>query len=446
MRPVPPPASRRAFLKYSALAAAASVLSPSCRTAPRRRTLAPGERMRLGVIGVGNRGHENLDGVRSEDIVAICDVDRRYLDAVKGGLPDARTYFDFREMLAAETLDGVVVSTADHTHAVATAMALRKGCHVYCEKPLTHTVSEARFLTELASDVEAVTQMGTQIHALPNYRRVVELVRSGAIGPVREVVVFCNGKTWSGGERPSDAPPVPDGLRYDLWLGPAEERPYHPDYLPANWRRWWAFGGGTLADMSCHYTDLAFWALGLDYPVTVEAEGPPPHPETTPPWLVVRYEFPAGTMPARDGFAAARRPGVKLSWYDGGKKPEALAPLGLAAWENGVLFIGDGGFVVSDYDRHVIGPEKDFAGFEPPAKTIPDSVGHYKEWIDACKSGGETTCPFSYSGRLTETVLLGNVAYRTGKKLEWDWKRLRATNAPEADRFIETRYRAGWTL
>jgi predicted dehydrogenase len=302
-------------------------------------------------------------------------------------------------------------------------------------------------VTELAADVRAVTQMGTQIHALPTYRRVVELVRSGAIGPVREVVVFCNGKTWSGGERPADAPPVPESLHYDLWLGPAAERPYHPEYVSGGaWRRWWAFGGGTLADMSCHYTDLAFWALGLDWPESVEAEGPQVHPETTPPWLVVRYEFPARTAVASTDTWSIVRPAVKLSWYDGDRRPEHLEPRGLAEWQNGVLFIGDGGFVVSDYYNHLVGPKEKFAGFEAPKPWIPDSVGHYEEWISACKTGGGTTCPFHYSGRLTETVLLGNVAYRTGRRLEWDARRLRATNAPEAAEFVESTYRRGWSI
>jgi predicted dehydrogenase len=415
---------------------AASSWLGSCASSRAHTKFAPGDKLDLAVIGVGNRGAEDLEAVAGENVIALCDVDRDYLLAAAKLHKGARLYSDFRDLLKCEKLDAVVVATPDHTHAVATAAALRAGLDVYCEKPLTHSVAEARAIAELARSKRAVTQMGIQIHARDNYRRAVEIVRSGAIGPVRECHVFCNGKTWSGGERPSDHPPVPATLRWDLWLGPAPERPYHPTYLPANWRRWWDFGGGTLSDMACHYMDLAFWALDLRHPTSIEAVGPPVDPETAPNGFRAHYQFDS----------RADQPACEVSWYDGASKPPVLATLGLSDWENGVLFIGDRGHLVADYDKWKIGPNDRFADFKPPMPAIPRSIGHHLEWIEACKHRDTTTCNFDYSGALTETVLLGNVAYRTGKRIEWDADRLVATNAPDAQRFIDPPYRSGWRI
>jgi predicted dehydrogenase len=277
--------------------------------------------------------------------------------------------------------------------------------------------------------------MGTQIHAGANYRRVVELVQGGAIGSVREVHVWV-GKGWGGGERPTETPPVPDGLHWDLWLGPAPERPYHSTYHPANWRRWWDFGGGTLADMGCHFMDLPFWALKLRAPIRVEAEGPPVHPETCPLWLIVRYEFPAREY----------LPPVRMTWYDGGAKPEALlAQYKLEKKNSGVLFIGDKGALFADYSNRQLLPEDQFKGFVAPEPTIPNSIGHHAEWLRACRTGEATTCNFEYGGALTETVLLGNVAYRTGTAIEWDSAAAKVTNITTAASFLKRPYREGWT-
>jgi hypothetical protein len=312
-------------------------------------------------------------------------------------------------------------------------MALRLGKHVYCEKPLTHNVYEARRVAEAAAKAKTATQMGTQIHAAGNYRRVVEIIRSGAIGPVREVHTWA-GRSWGGGDRPKEMPPVPSNLHWDLWLGPAPERPYHSTYLPANWRKWWDFGGGNLADMACHHMDLPFWALELRAPLTVEAEGPPLHPETCPLGLIVRYEFPS----------RGDAPPVKLTWYDGDKIPPKIRELSTGGGGN--LFVGDRGLLWADYGSYKLYPEADFAGFKPPPPTIADSIGHHAEWLQACKTGGPTTCSFDYSGALTEAVLLGNVAYRTGRKLAWDAASLKAADCPEADAFLRREYRKGWEL
>ncbi|MDF2439766.1 MAG: hypothetical protein JWN98_750, partial [Abditibacteriota bacterium] len=264
----------------------------------------------------------------------------------------------------------------------------------------------------------------------------VELIKSGAIGTVKEVHVWCD-KVWSAaGPRPTETPAVPANLNWDLWLGPAPYRPYHPAYAPGNWRGWWDFGGGTLGDMACHHMDLPHWALDLRHPLTVEAEGPPVNAETTPEWLVVRY-----------GYAArGAQPPVNLTWYQGGRRPSQFAQDLLPQWGDGNLFVGSKGMLLADYGRYALLPEKEFADFKAPEPFIPDSIGHHLEWIEACKTGGPTTCNFDYSGALTETVLLGNVAYRAQCKLEWDSARLKATNCPQAERFLRREYRKGWQL
>lgn len=405
-----------------------------CELMPRRHT-SPNEKLNIGCIGTNHRAAEDIKEVMQENIVALCDVDDTYLAAAALKFPKAKTYNDYRKMLEQKDIDAVVVATPDHIHAPASLMAMRMGRHVYCEKPLTHTIHEARLMEETAKKERVATQMGTQIHAGENYRRVVEVIRSGAIGPVTDVHVWV-GKSWSGGERPAETPPVPANLHWDLWLGPAPVRPYHPIYLPANWRRWWDFGTGTLGDMACHYMDLPFWALELEHPLSAEASGPPLNKESAPPKLTVRYEFPA----------RGKEPAVKLAWYDDGVQPKELKEHNLPAWESGVLFIGAKGMMLADYDKYVLFPEKDFKDFVPPPKTIKASIGHHKEWIEACKTGGTTTCNFGYSGTLTETVLLGAVAFRCGQKLAWDGKNLRATNCPEAERLIQQQHRKGWEV
>jgi predicted dehydrogenase len=426
--------TRRQFLRTSALTAGGLWLS-GCQTRTPRE-LSANEKLNIGIIGTADRARANISGVEHENIVALCDIDDTFLAAASKMFPRAKTYDDFRKLLEQQDIDAVVVSTADHTHAVATAAALHLGKHVYCEKPLTHTVYETRTITKLAAkNNKLATQMGTQIHAGDNYRRVVELVQAGAIGPVKECHVWCE-KSLANSERPRQTPPIPAGLHWDLWLGPAPERPYHPDYLPRTWRHWWDFGEGILGDMACHYVDLAFWALKLRYPATIEAQGPPIHPETTPAWLIVRYEFP-GRMDL---------PPVELTWYDGGKRPALVEQGKTPNWRNGVLFVGERGMLIADYDRHKLLPEGQFAGFVPPTPSIAKSIGHHEEWLQACKTGSPTTCNFGYAGTLTETVLLGNVAYRTGQKLEWDAPLLKATNSREAENFIRTEYRKGWEL
>lgn len=397
------------------------------------RKLSANDKLNIGVIGVAHQGNYNLTNVSSQNIVALCDVDENNLAAAAKKFPSAKTHVDFRQLIDQKDIDAIVIATPDHTHAVAAVAALKSGRHVYCEKPLTHTISECRRVRELAAKNKLVTQLGTQIHAGTNYRRVVELVQSGAVGAIEEVHVWASGA----GRWPKGPADLPAYLHYDLWLGPVLERPYNAEYVPLNWRYWWSFGGGTLADFGCHFMDLPHWALDLRYASTCEpVDGPPLDEEVPPKWLIVRYQYPA----------RGDKPPVKLTWYHGGKRPDLLTSEQAAKWKSGVLFIGRKGMILSDYNKHELLPEKDFADFVRPAPFIKDSVGHHLEWIEACKTGSPTTCNFDYSSALTETVLLGNVAYRVGKKLEWDSTKLRATNCPEADRFLQHYYRKGWKL
>lgn len=438
--------SRRTVIK--SLSAATAGLSGGVFTgvAP-RVSLAANDKLQIACIGTANRATANVDGVSGEAIVALCDIDDTYLDRLtkpqgRPGMekparfPNARVYNDYRELIEKEVgkVDAVVVSTADHHHVPAAIRAVRKGMHVYCEKPLSHTVAEARLLADEARKAGVATQLGTQIHAGDNYRRVVEVIRSGVIGDVAEVHVWV-GKGWGGGERPEKGEAPPQGLHWDLWLGPAPVRPYAAGrYHPAQWRRWWDFGNGTLGDMGCHYMDLPFWALDLLYPTSCEAEGPPVHPETCPLGLTVRYDFPArGKMPA-----------MKLTWYDGTMTPKEVA--GQRVPGSGVMFVGSEGKMFADYGSYRLFPEERFAAFTPPSPSIPKSIGHYAEWIQACRQGTPTTCNFGYSGPLSEAVLLGNVAYRSGRRIEWDGVAARVTSSAEADALVRKSYRAGWEV
>ena len=432
--------SRRQFLtRTTATAAGLWLAAPQFLRS--QGALSANDKLNIGVIGVNGQGGYSIGQLKDiSNIVALCDVDDNRMAPVAKQFPAAKTYRDFRRLVDQKNLDAIVVATPDHTHAVASVAALKSGRHLYCEKPLARTVSETRIITETARQTKRVTQIGTQIHADKNYRRVVELIRSGAIGEVSDVHVWVGGG-YGGKERFKEFPPVPKHLDWDLWLGPIKEQPYHPDWAHFNWRHWWHFGGGTLADLACHFMDLPFWALDLHHPTSIEAEGPPVHPESTPTSLIVRYQFPARV---KEGTQWSP---LKLTWYHGGKYPaELITPEQHKKWGSGVLFVGSKGQLISDYGRHVLLPEKDFEGFVKPKPFIQDSIGHHREWIEAIKTGGTTTCRFDYSGPLTETALLGNVAYRVGKKLEWDFASLKATNCPEADEFIQHQYRRGWKI
>ncbi|MFQ5732002.1 MAG: Gfo/Idh/MocA family protein [Planctomycetaceae bacterium] len=438
---------RRRFLQAAAAGGAAAFAAPAV---VRGQNL--NEKLDIAVIGSGGRGGANLKRVSSENIVALCDVNETNLKRAATKFPNAKTFADFRRLYdRVKSFDAVVVSICEHTHAFATLPALQLGKHVYCEKPLTYNVQEARVIREAAAKAKVATQMGTQVHAGENYRRVVELVQTGAIGPVSEVHVWVS-RAWgrqsaadarrnhdivSVRERPTIKQQVPANLNWDLWLGPAPKRPFHSVYFPGpKWYRWWDFGNGTMSDLGSHWIDLPFWALKLKAPKTIHAQGPKPHAEIAPASMQVAYEYEArGKLPA-----------VKLAWYQGANKPSLWKDRRIPRWRSGVLFVGSKGMLLADYGKHVLLPKSEFAGFKRPNPFIPKSRGHHAEWLHACKTGAATTCNFEYAGWLTEANHLGNVAFRTGEKLEWNAEEMRVTNTTEAEPFIRRRYRKGWKL
>ncbi len=425
--------TRRTFLQAAAAAVPALVL-PGCASSARAPRPAS-DKLKLGVIGVNNRGGDNLAGVASQDIVALCDVDTNYLTDAGKRFPGAQQFVDFRDLIAMPGLDGVVISTPDHTHYPAASLALKRGLDVYCEKPLTHTVAQARRLQRLARERGAVTQMGTQIHANENYRRVVEAIQAGVIGEVHTVHVFVNGTNWSASGKPK-AVEVPSNLKWQLWLGPVGDHDFTADYHPANWRKYWAFGGGTTADMACHFMDLPFWALDLKAPSRLRADGPEPDTFGAPRGMTTEYWF------ERSGKSE-----LNFKWWAGNMRPEALlAERGLEKWRNGVLFLGERGWLISNYEAHEVGPKKDFENYKAPAHTIAKSIGHHAEWILACKQRTQTTCHFGYSGPLTEAVLLGNVCYRAarGKVLAWDSAAMELVGGGAANKLLDESARDGY--
>jgi predicted dehydrogenase len=409
--------------------------------APRARSR---EKLRIACIGVGGRGSAAVQAAKAEALVALCDVDDRTLGKAAAQNPDARTYHDYRELIDAERdLDAVIVSTPDQHHALASYLALRKGRHVYCEKLMARTVAEARLLAETAAGSKAVTQEGTQGHATDARRQVVEMLRTGVVGPVAEVHAWSNRPIWPAGlERPAAGMAVPDGLQWDLWLGPAPERPYHSAYVPFKWRGWWDYSSGAVSDMASHHLDAAFWALQPGSPTQVAAEGEPLHPDSTPRWLTARWEFPA----------RGERPAFKLFWYDGQKKPPAEVLDGVPAqFASGTVFVGRDGRLVLESEQGAkwrLLPEAKFAGYAPPEPSLPRVPGQnqYAEWIAACKGEGKALLGFEAAAPMTEAILLAAVAFRTGKALDWDGAALRARNAPEAQKFVQGEARKGWTL
>ena len=430
--------SRREFLSGTAAAAAFTIVPRYVLGGPGRT--APSEKLNIACIGVSGMGASDVGQVSTENIVALCDVDLRHAAGTFERFAAAKKYRDFREMLEKENknIDAVTVSTPDNTHAVAAMMAIKMGKHVYCQKPLAHDMYEVRKLTEAAREHKVMTQMGIQLHAENCVKYVVEFIKSGVIGKVRRVDLW-SGKDWGGGTRPKETPPVPQTLDWDLWLGPAPYRPYHPTYLPGEWRRWWDFGTGTLGDMGCHIIDPAWWALDLTYPTSVEAEPGPFNEETYPQKTVVRCEFPSrGDLPP-----------VTLTWYDGANQPPR--PQELEKERNlpdqGGLYYGEKGTILAPHGGNPrLIPESRMKGFKLPEPSLPREVNHYQDWIRACKGGPKPLANFDYSGPLTETILLGNVAARAGQKLAWDGPNFKVTNLPEADKYLRRQYRQGWTL
>ena len=431
--------NRRDFLKASAAVGAGFWVAarPSWVQAK-----SANEKLNIAGVGVGGKGASDIGAVAGENIVALCDVDHVQAAKTFARFSDAEQFNDYRVMLDKmhKQIDAVVVATPDHMHAPVSLAAMELGKHVYCEKPLTHTVAEARRVAAAARKYKVTTQMGNQGHSNRGSRRSVEIIQSGAIGTVREVHCWTDrpvGRWPQGVDRPAERPPVPDTLEWNLWLGVAPKRPYNPAYLPFNWRGWWDFGTGAMGDMACHVCDIAFWALDLKDPSAIACEVSGLHKETGPLWSKIVWEFPA----------RGNRPPVKLRWYDGGKKPPKKLVEGEEMPGNGSLFIGDKGKLYSPDSygsRYILLPKAKFADFKEPPKTLPDPIGHHKEWIQACKQGKQSLSHFQYAGAMTEVLLLGNLSVRTGKRIEWDAKAMKVTNLPAANRYVDPPYRKGW--
>ena len=444
---------RREFLKAAGLTAAAAVTrpgwhalaaNPPAAAAVPKKFCAADRKLRIACVGCGGKGESDIEGVASEEIVALCDVSNIPLKGKARQFPNAKLYSDYRIMLKdlGGQIDAVTVSTPDHMHFPIAYMAMMMGKHVYVQKPLTHTVWEARKLTETARQQGLVTIMGNQGHAGDGTRQLKEWVAAEAVGPIREVYFWTNRPIWPQGlERPTSADPVPEWLDWNRWLGVAPERPFNKCYHPFRWRGWWDFGTGALGDMACHIMDAAFWALDLKYPVSVEAVSDGGTAESGPNWSIITYQFPArGKMPP-----------VVVKWMDGGKKPEKLRDLACDSSlpSGGQLLVGETGsiFEKSDYcEWPCILPEARRQAFQPPPPTLPrvpgGAQGHYQEWIKACKGLGPLPgSNFDHAGPLTEMVVLGNLAMRLGKKVEWDGPNMRCTNLPEAAPLLSKSYR-----
>ena len=444
--------TRRSFLAGTAATAAFNLV-------PRRVLGGPGEtapsqKLNIAGIGLGGKGLDDLNQLGSENIVALCDVDHNYAAAAFKKWPAAKRYHDFRKMLETQKdIDAVVVATPDHLHFVISMWAIKHGKHVYCQKPLTHTVAEARALAQAASESKVATQMGNQGNSFEGVRSIQEWIEDGAIGQVREVQAWTNKPVWPTGiDRPTDVHPVPEGMDWDLWLGPAPYRPYHPAYAPFTWRGWWDFGSCSLGDMGCHVLNTPWRALDLGLPVSVEAYSRGCNQETGSLASIIYYEF-----AARPG-----KPPVKLTWYDGGMmppRPPEIEDNRRVGDNEGVIFVGEKGRITCGcYGEHArLLPDSLERSYRRPAQRILRSPGHYQEWLAACKGGPKAGSHFEHSAILTQVVQLGNVALRhsaktnaelqNGRPVKLLWDPVAGkTSDPEADRFLQTEYRKGWEI
>lgn len=412
--------------------------------------VSPNEKLNIAIIGVGGRGRRNMEAMKDENIVALCDVNEHELAAASERFPKAKTYVDWRRCLEQKDLDAVVCSTIDHTHAIINVWAMNRGLHVFSEKPLGNSVHEARVVREtyLKNKDKLATQMCIQRHVFPNMARVSELVHDGAIGTPREVHLWCQRRPVMENYLPSSGK-VPSHIHWDLWLGPVAHHPFNETYVKPRergsrcltWNIYWDFGSGQLGDMGSHTMDIAWWALDLGRPVSAECEGPPLHPDSVPNWVVAQWDHPANDW----------RPEIKVHWHDGGKMPEMpSSAFNGGEIGHGALFKGDKGSLVCDYRNRYLMPveDGDMTYYTPraPEEVIPPSPGHYEEWIQACKTGSPTRTDFDYSGTLVEQNQLALVAYRVGRKLEYDPETGTCPNCPEADKFLRKEYRDGWVL
>jgi len=439
--------NRRKFLKGAAAAGLAVHILPRHVLGGEGQT-APSDKLNIAGVGVGGQGGGDLgDGaIASQNIVGLCDVDSNRAAGSVKRFPKAEFFKDYRVMLEkCKGIEAVVIGTPDHMHAPVALACLRAGKHVYVEKPLCHTIEEARLLTKVAKETGLVTQMGNQGHGGEGLRATREWIQAGVIGTIKEAHCWSDrpGRFWTQAvQRPADTPPVPATLDWNLWLGAAPERPYHPKYCPREWRGWFDFGNGAMGDMAVHNMDPAFYALDLDTPLATEAQTSEPFPESYPAWEIITYEF----------AAKGARPAFKLVWYDGGKMPVRPEEFdeGFKLGDNGIYFRGEKGVIFCEGWAGMprLFPRSLRKDFQPPPKTIPRSPGHRVEWVKACKARkpDDAKAGFAYSGPYVESLLIGNLASRFRKRIEWDAANMKASNAPEADPLIRKKYRPGFGI
>jgi predicted dehydrogenase len=421
--------TRRDFIKTASIAAA-----PIAMRGPLFGADAPSNKINIAVIGLGGRGAANLGGVKDQNIVALCDVDDVRAGKAYDAHPNAKKFYDFRQMFdeMEKQIDAVVISTPDHTHFHPASWAMQRGKHVYLEKPMAHNLWEVRTLTELAAKKKLATQLGAQRHTMEGLRNGVEIVKSGVLGKIKEV------HSWISSARGMPTPStgamkIPDTLKWDLWLGPVASRPYTKDVCPYSWRFWWDFGTGEAGNWGCHILDIPFWALDLKYPTRVSGKGPQPDPQRTPKEMATQLEFPATDT----------RPAVTLHWYQG--TPAILKEQKLDAGGMNNLFIGAEGMLLCGFNNFRLLPAEKFKGHQV-VKTFPKSPGFYTEWFNAIRGGAAATCHFDYSGPMAETVLLANIAYRVQGAFEWDAANLKIKGNPQAEKLIKEEYRKGWEV
>jgi predicted dehydrogenase len=439
--------NRRQLLKAAAVTGSGLLILPSGTLFGQNR---PSRKLNVALIGVWGRGLAHYAGLANENVVALCDVNEaRFADALKK-FPGAKTYVDWRKCLEQKDIEAVVCCTADHTHAHVAMWAMNRGLHVYMEKPIAMSVEECRLVraTYLKNKNKIATQAGTQRHANPNFARVRELVRDGAIGELRGVFAWGNRQLRRPGYLPGEGSP-PANFHYDLWIGPSPHHPYNPGYFSGGpganclqWNMYWDFGTGQVGDMGNHTMDLAWNAIDATYPTAIEAKGDPFHPDVTPVELTAHFDHPANDW----------RPAIRVSWYQGGALPTAPKNyIDLNKLGHGAMFKGAKGILLADFTSRMIIPGSDDADltyYKGRAKEqVTPPLGNFQEeWFNACKGNLKTSCNFDYNGLMTEQMALGLAAYRAGRKLEYDGKTGRVTNDAAANELLKRKYRDGWPL
>lgn len=439
--------SRRSFMKGVTAGTAGLLILPSGTLLGQN---APSNKLNIALIGTWGRAEAHFEGLLKENVVALCDVNEEHLAFGAKQFPKAQQYVDWRKCLDQKDIDAVVCCTPDNSHAFIGIWAMNRGYHLFMEKPLGLSVEEVRLVREtyLKNKDKLAVQHGTQRHSKPNFNRVRELIRDGVIGELKSACAWGNRQLYKPGYPPAAGDP-PTHLHYDLWLGPSPYHPYNPEYFSGKsglnclqWNMYWDFGAGQVGDMGSHTMDLVWNAIDATYPVSAEATGEAFNPDVTPVELTMKFDLPANEW----------RPAIDVAWYQGGAMPfSPMECVDLNKIDHGAMFKGDRGHLVCSFDNRLIIPSDDNADmtyYKPrPKEELIEPLGNFQqEWIDACKGDLKTTCDLEYAGNKMEMMYLGLVAYRVGKKLDYDGEAGRVTNSDEANDLLKRTYRPGWEL